>query len=305
VGIETAGTIVADAACELGLVAFTSKPSDPFGSADPNIGQLCQLLKPVGRTLVRLAQWSRLLQPYAFSTVANQGLYALPDDFDRMVPQTAWNRSTRQPLGGPLSPQEFEYFKGRLAGITWNILFRTLQGQFQAFPDDATPGGYVVAYEYISNYFVQAAGSSANLASPWGPGVTYAGNAIVSYGGNIYESQSGTGVSGTTGPHGSSGGGITDGTCTWTFLNSAGLAAPTQSSDTVLLDSHLVTRALKLQWLLQKGMPSDAALADYSLALEAAKAGDNPGAVLSLSRRTFSEPMLGLANLPLNGTAGQ
>ena len=103
---DTAGNIINDAATELGLQAFQAKAADPFASTDPNMGQLCQLLKSVGRDLAKRREWTHLRAIHTLTTVEGVGWYALPADFGRMINQTGWNRTNRLPLGGPLSPQE-------------------------------------------------------------------------------------------------------------------------------------------------------------------------------------------------------
>jgi hypothetical protein len=221
---DTALNIVADCAVELGLVSFSSKPTDVFGSTNPAIGQLCQLLKSVGRSLLREKQWTQLQSFWLFSTTANQGRYALPSDFDRAIDQTAWNRSTRLPMGGPLSPQAFEFLSSRLTGTTYNLFWRLLQGKLHTYPDTSTPSGYVVSYEYISRWWVVPSGTTAAIG-PWLPGATYAASAVALSGGNLYRTAAG-GTSGSYSPAGTSGtitdGGIAD----WTYVSAAGDGRP-------------------------------------------------------------------------------
>lgn len=157
---DTAGNIINDAATELGLQSFQAKSADPFASTDPNIGRLCQLLKSVGRDLQRGREWTHLRAIETLTTVEGTSVYDLPDGFGRMINQTGWNRTNRLPLGGPLSPQEWEYLKGQLAGIVFTVLFRPMQGKMWLYPDTNTPGGYELAYEYVSRWWVQPSGQS-------------------------------------------------------------------------------------------------------------------------------------------------
>jgi hypothetical protein len=71
-----------------------------------------------------------------------------------MIDQTWWNRTNRLPLGGPLSPQEWQYLKARLVGVVFTVLFRPLDGQISLYPDTNTPGGYDIAFEYVSRWWV-------------------------------------------------------------------------------------------------------------------------------------------------------
>lgn len=158
---DSAGSIVSQAANELGLVSATI--ADPFASTNPIILQLCSLLKSLGSDVRREKQWSWLQQQYLFNTVAGQGLYPLPSDFDSIIPQTQWNRTTRLPVGGPLSPQDFQALKASLVGVVFTVLDRFVQGQTQMYPDTNTPGGYLIAFEYISRWW--AVGTSPDTGA--------------------------------------------------------------------------------------------------------------------------------------------
>jgi len=159
----TAGEVVSDAAVEIGL----SSSPDPFSSSDPNIVQLCQLLKSVGRDLLNQREWSYLRKEASFTTVQNQSLYPLPGDFWYMIDQTWWNRTNRLPVGGPLSPQEWQYLKARLVGVVFNVLFRPAQGQIELYPNTNTPGGQDIFYEYGSRYWVSSAATPTVLGYPF------------------------------------------------------------------------------------------------------------------------------------------
>jgi hypothetical protein len=355
---DTAVNIINDAAVELGLIPYASKVANPFTSQDSNLGQLCQLLKSVGRKLVRETQWTGLTQTHTFNTVLNQGRYALPSDFDRVIDNTGWNRSNRLALGGPLSPQEFEFFKARQVGVVFNLLWRLLQGKFHAFTDNTTPGGYAIAFEYVSRWWVlpqpqpsatqwltntvysanayvfnagnvyqtTTGGTSGATApthtsgtvsdggvqwtyvsayvgttsGPWINAATFSGGTVINNAGSLYKTTAG-GTSGSYGPTGT-GSGISDGGISdWAYQTPAGTDAPTAPTDTLQLDSILLVKALKLAFLKAKGFDSAAVQDEYDSALDQAKNADKTASVLSLTRSTFVEPLLGVQNIPITG----
>jgi hypothetical protein len=158
-GWPTAGSIVSDAAVEVGL----SPVADPYSSNDPNIVQMCQLLKSLGRDLILQREWSYLRREHLFTTVQGTAYYDLPADFRRMINQTWWNRTNRLPVGGPLSPQEWQYLKARLVGVVFNVLFRPDAGRIELYPDVNTPGGYQIAFEYESKFWVSSAATPTVL----------------------------------------------------------------------------------------------------------------------------------------------
>lgn len=148
---DTAGQIINDALIEVGL----SSVSDPFSETEANIVQMCTFLKSLGREIVHLHDWTILRKEATFTTVQGTPSYDLPTDFHEMYDQSGWNRTNRLPLGGPLSPQEWQYLKARLAGVVFTVLFRPMAGQIYIYPDNPTPDGYVVAYEYKSDGWVK------------------------------------------------------------------------------------------------------------------------------------------------------
>jgi hypothetical protein len=154
---DTADNLINDAALELGLLSSPS--ADVYASTDPNIVQLRAFLKSGCREIGRLKNWTHLVKQYSFATVTSQANYSLPTDFRQMIDQTQWNRTNSLPLGGPTSSQEWQYLAGRLVGVVFTVLFRPWQGQLYLFPDTDTPGGYTIAFEYLSRYFVKPYGS--------------------------------------------------------------------------------------------------------------------------------------------------
>jgi hypothetical protein len=150
---DSAATIVSDAALELGLVS--AAVSDPYASTDPNILQLNALLKSCGREISRSYSWTHLQSEYTFSTANGTASYVLPTDFRTMIPQSGWNRTTQWPLGGPLSPQAWQYTQAVSVVSTVNVLFRPKAGRFYLTP---TPTSTVsMAFEYLTYWWASAA----------------------------------------------------------------------------------------------------------------------------------------------------
>lgn len=152
----TADNILNDAAVELGLKA--ADIADPFASTDPNIIQLCRLLKRAGRSLVRARDWSQLTQEYTFPTVASTASYALPAGFARMKDNTHWNRTVVNPLDGPADSAQWQELKAR-SSVGARLRFRVWKNLFYL---DPTPTGVEdIYFEYISKYWVMPTGQSA------------------------------------------------------------------------------------------------------------------------------------------------
>ena len=152
----TAGSIVSDAAVELGLVS--AAVADPYASSDANMVQLCALLKSIGREIAGVRDWTVQQLEYSFNTVAGTKLYNLPADFRRKIDQSGWNRTSRFPLGGPLSPQEYQYLQAIPAAQTITVLFRPRNGQIELYP---VPQSVLsIAFEYLTSFWVAVTGST-------------------------------------------------------------------------------------------------------------------------------------------------
>jgi hypothetical protein len=158
---STAGTLINRAAVQIGL---GSSP-DPYSSADPNFAQLCEYLAVVGDELKQLANWPQLRKECVITTTGAT-LYPLPADYQEMLDQSGWNRSTQIPLGGPLSSQQWQYLKARQVGVTFNVLFRQNPQSMELF----TPStGVTIAFDYLSSSWAQDAANSANLDTAGAP----------------------------------------------------------------------------------------------------------------------------------------
>lgn len=154
---ETVGSIVNDAALELGLI--TSEKADVFAETDPNVVQLLALLKRLGRKLSRQYTWAQLRDTHTITTVALTATYALPTGFVRIVDGTVWNRTQdRQMI--PTSPQAWHYLQANgPTGIDSDFAFRILDNKFELF-DTAPTASETIAFEYLHDLWV---GTTATL----------------------------------------------------------------------------------------------------------------------------------------------
>lgn len=89
--------------------------------------------------------------------IRDNGVYNLPDDFDRMIDQTHWERTNRYPMAGPLTPQQWQYLLGmQLSNQTIYATFRVMEGLFNILPQPP-PSGLQLVYEYISRNWLRSA----------------------------------------------------------------------------------------------------------------------------------------------------
>jgi hypothetical protein len=162
---DTAGTIINQAAAEVGLVPV----SNPYLSTDPSFVQMTYLLSSAGRELLGAHQWQRFVQTHTITTVVppDTGNYDLPADFGWIIDQTGWSPTAGGaglPLGGPLSEQDWTYLVNtNLAASTIYISFKQADGQFQVLPQPP-PDNTIINFEYMSRYWVATALAPTVLA---------------------------------------------------------------------------------------------------------------------------------------------
>lgn len=145
--IITANDILNRVAAEVGIAPVV----DPYASNDPNFIKMRYLLNTAGEELMQAYPWEFLTDEHQILTTdTDTGSYDLPDDFGYMINQTGWERKENVPLGGPLTPQDWAYLKGRdLAQNTLYASFRINEGKFFIYPDPP-PVGLDINFEYIS-----------------------------------------------------------------------------------------------------------------------------------------------------------
>lgn len=149
--VGTANDILNQVAAEIGLTPVV----DPYSSQDEAFIQMRYLLNTAGNELVIAYPWELMNREASITTgPGDTGVYPLPDDFYYMIDQTGWERSQNVPLFGPLSPQDWQYLKGRdLVTSTIYASFRLKEGTFNLFPQPP-PENLDIKYEYISKNWV-------------------------------------------------------------------------------------------------------------------------------------------------------
>jgi hypothetical protein len=137
-------TIVQRAAALLSL----PQPASVVASTDPNVIQLGALANEVGEELSRDHNWQALTQQYLFTTSGTEEQPdAVPDDLDRFLANTFFNRTTIREMD-LITPQQWQAIKTLPALGTPFIMFRERDGVFLTTP--TPPAGQQIAYEYVS-----------------------------------------------------------------------------------------------------------------------------------------------------------
>jgi hypothetical protein len=125
--------------------------------------QLLALCNMAGDVLMREHDWQALVTEQSFTTVATeqQTGHTIPSDLDRVISETLWNRSTTDPVFGPLTAQSWQAQKADVVSTVWSQ-YRIRGNSFWFLP--APAAGQSIYYEYVSNKWCQSAGGTAQSA---------------------------------------------------------------------------------------------------------------------------------------------
>lgn len=132
----------------------SSIPASIIGNSENSAVQILQAVSIAAVEISRSYSWQKLQKEYNFSSIAATEGYILPSDFDRLIDGTFWNSSSRLPLAGITTPQDWRILKNAISsGSGATEYFRVRNGQILIFPTPSSAKNYV--FEYIGNCFVQ------------------------------------------------------------------------------------------------------------------------------------------------------
>jgi hypothetical protein len=93
------------AADEIGI----SRPSSVIASSEPDVQKLLRYANKTGNRMMKAYAWQQLRRGSTFSALGQyEQTGILPADFDRVVTETFWNRSTTVNIAGPIADVQWE-----------------------------------------------------------------------------------------------------------------------------------------------------------------------------------------------------
>lgn len=151
-------TIVQNAVDRIG---FGSTPSTVIGNTDKTAKQMLALVNQEGIALSKF-KWEALVKEYTFALADGDQDYATPAGFRYMIPDSTWNRDSKRPVRTPITSQEWQFYKGwsTVTGLTLRARIRNRELEFDQDITSADTGK-IIAYEYVSSYWVEDVGSTA------------------------------------------------------------------------------------------------------------------------------------------------
>lgn len=254
---------------------------------------MLEIAREEGRYLRTEYDWAQLSKEYTFTLSASTETYPLPEDFDRFLHRTMWDRSQNWEIRGPLTPQEWQWRKSGVSSQGPRENFRIRGSASNQFYINPTPGstdsGRTIVFEY----------QSANWVRPktWVTSTAFAADTYCFYDGNYYR----TNLGGTTGatPPTHTTGSVSDGAVTWTYYSGL-YDSIVADSDISLIPERIIGLGIQYRMLRQRGLEYQHIEQEYreSLLKEGAKIKSAPN--LSLSRTPYSI-YLGPLSIPDSG----
>lgn len=153
-------SICQSAADQIGL----DRPSQIAASNLQEARRMLALANRAGASIADAHLWTVLVLEEEFVTVASQDTYVLPNDFDRILADTAWDRTNFWRLRGQLTPREWQARKSTLVAQTdirraWRITPVFGAKNFTIDPVPASSGETLV-YNYITTLWALSSGGS-------------------------------------------------------------------------------------------------------------------------------------------------
>lgn len=147
-------SIVQDACDDIGFPS----PASVVGNSDAD--QYLRLLNREGEALSRWP-WQALIKEDTITLSTADQDYALATDFRYILPETQWNRDDRRQLVW-LNSEEWQFFKGWTTVNGLNLRARIRNNELE-FEQTIASGdnGKTIAYEYVSKYWTEDSGSTA------------------------------------------------------------------------------------------------------------------------------------------------
>ena len=154
--VSTTGTITANSKI---ITNIPSTASLQVGNVITGTGQTpyAEILTIDSSTQVTLNAPVTTSTASVSMTFAKQD-YDLPSGYDRMISDTNWDRTDHWRNLGTKSSQDWQFLQGGIISIGPRERYRIYNGKFRIF--QALTTVYNFSFEYVSNYWVCATGSS-------------------------------------------------------------------------------------------------------------------------------------------------
>jgi hypothetical protein len=136
------------------------RPSAVVAGTSQQVRTILACAQAVGRDLMRAHHWTALQTLGTITTADGTSSYALATDYDRMLPDTAWDRTNDWMMVGPDTPQINRYLnESGVAQTSTRRRFRIAGTNLTIWPTPTSVATLV--YEYVSNKWARSSGGTA------------------------------------------------------------------------------------------------------------------------------------------------
>ena len=283
--------IIQDVCSELSL----PRPDSVVANTDLTIRQILAIAHDDIDQMRRALDWPELQKEATITLVDGQASYALPGDYYKQIARTHWDLENDWEMVGPLTPQEWQYYKSGIVNVGIRRRFRVKGSTAKQFYLDPTPtaseAGQILRFEYV--------GKSCVRPKTWVTGTTFLAGSYCFYDGNIYKTTAG-GVSGVTPPTHTTGT-ASDGGISWDFYDEP-YTRYRADTDLPLLDAETHKKGIRWRWLDSKGMASATQKYEHAVMMQQAASLLSGSRTINLAGGSDGEPpWLGLDNVPDHG----
>lgn len=137
-----------------GILALP-KPATVINSQDLQVAQLYALALEEAREQAKM-EFQALIREQTFVTVADPTqTTAVPTDLRSFINNSFYNRTTRRPMLGPITPQLWQNIQANPQVNRIILAFRQRDGAFLITP--TPPAGQTIGYEYFTNKWARSA----------------------------------------------------------------------------------------------------------------------------------------------------
>src|SRR3954449_2284593 len=124
---------LAQAACD---ILSIPRPTSVIAAADQTARTLLSCANREGKSLAARWTWQSLTKTHTFTSTATERQTAgVPSDFGRILSNSFFNRTTKRPVMGPLTAQEWEAHTALTAQVLFDAFrFRETQLDMKPVP---------------------------------------------------------------------------------------------------------------------------------------------------------------------------
>jgi hypothetical protein len=130
-------------------------PNVVVTSTDPTVQQMLSFANEQGTALMRYGDWRKLRKTKLFLTLNQEEQTGMvPSDLGTWIDESAWNRSARRPIWGPVDPQTWQAWK---AFDTFPVMDTWFFEGDNILVQPIPPAGETYAFAYRSNLWCKSA----------------------------------------------------------------------------------------------------------------------------------------------------